>query len=378
MRFVTIFKRFTKVTKTFLILFGINICLKTIISNLLQISCLVGSGWSWSSASDWPPRRRRTPSGSSPAPSCGSPTSRRAAPSRRLSTSYPRQSPSTTSAGKSQSAKHNETYPTPPKVGLHPVLWPIRKDPEGASPIRQGMETLASPSFIFQVVRAVWSSSLLVLCHHHQNLINHLALHFGRFYPHLRNFKLPNNGRGIQPWIYLGLKLLPGYHLNIVSFRNNLFDLHHESLRNYCFFLQRKVTQASERDLKYQTIMRNLVRRYVTQVNQEHEENNDEVQEQRWGSSGETESLTIVCSRSNGRRRTREWLRTMSMRSRMISRLSGFPKSSPSLYRKSTLIKTIQVWVDRNNASVRNEHTKCHRTCRCDLKPDIFRHLSKI
>ena len=33
-------------------------------------------------------------------------------------------------------------------------------------------------------------------------------------------------------------------------------------------FLQRKVTQASERDLKYQTIMRNLVRRYVTQVGQ--------------------------------------------------------------------------------------------------------------
>ena len=32
------------------------------------------------------------------------------------------------------------------------------------------------------------------------------------------------------------------------------------------FLLQRKVTQASERDLKYQTIMRNLVRRYVTQV----------------------------------------------------------------------------------------------------------------
>ena len=32
------------------------------------------------------------------------------------------------------------------------------------------------------------------------------------------------------------------------------------------FCLQRKVTQASERDLKYQTIMRNLVRRYVTQV----------------------------------------------------------------------------------------------------------------
>ena len=63
----------------------------------------------------------------------------------------------------------------------------------------------------------------------------------------------------------------------------------------------------------------------------------------------------------------------MSMRSRMISRLSGFPKSSPSLYRKSTLIKTIQVWVDRNNASVRNEHTKCHRTCRCHLKPYIFR-----
>ena len=27
------------------------------------------------------------------------------------------------------------------------------------------------------------------------------------------------------------------------------------------------MTQASERDLKYQTIMRNLVRRYVTQVN---------------------------------------------------------------------------------------------------------------
>ena len=48
------------------------------------------------------------------------------------------------------------------------------------------------------------------------------------------------------------------------------------------------MTQASERDLKYQTIMRNLVRRYVTQVNQDHEENNDEVQEQRWGSSGET------------------------------------------------------------------------------------------
>ena len=38
MRFVTIFKRFTKVTKTFLILFGINICLKTIISNVI-ISC---------------------------------------------------------------------------------------------------------------------------------------------------------------------------------------------------------------------------------------------------------------------------------------------------------------------------------------------------
>ena len=32
------------------------------------------------------------------------------------------------------------------------------------------------------------------------------------------------------------------------------------------FLFQRKVTQASERDLKYQTIMRNLVRRYVTQV----------------------------------------------------------------------------------------------------------------
>ena len=50
MRFVTIFKRFTKVTKTFLILFGINICLKTIISNVI-ISCksrvwlvLVGPG----------------------------------------------------------------------------------------------------------------------------------------------------------------------------------------------------------------------------------------------------------------------------------------------------------------------------------------------
>ena len=48
------------------------------------------------------------------------------------------------------------------------------------------------------------------------------------------------------------------------------------------------MTQASERDLKYQTIMRNLVRRYVTQVNHNHEENNDEVQEQRRGSSGET------------------------------------------------------------------------------------------
>ena len=34
------------------------------------------------------------------------------------------------------------------KVGVHPVLWPIRKDPEGASPIRQGIETLASPSFV--------------------------------------------------------------------------------------------------------------------------------------------------------------------------------------------------------------------------------------
>ena len=54
MRFVTIFKRFTKVTKTFLILFGINICLKTIISNVIfpaYISCksrvwlvLVGPG----------------------------------------------------------------------------------------------------------------------------------------------------------------------------------------------------------------------------------------------------------------------------------------------------------------------------------------------
>ena len=50
MRFVTIFKRFTKVTQTFLILFGINICLKTIISNVI-ISCksrvwlvLVGPG----------------------------------------------------------------------------------------------------------------------------------------------------------------------------------------------------------------------------------------------------------------------------------------------------------------------------------------------
>ena len=38
--------------------------------------------------------------------------------------------------------------PTPSKVGVHPVLWPIRKDPEGASPICQGIETLASPSFI--------------------------------------------------------------------------------------------------------------------------------------------------------------------------------------------------------------------------------------
>ena len=41
-----------------------------------------------------------------------------------------------------------KTYPTPSKVGVHPVLWPIRKDPEGASPIRQGVETLASPSLI--------------------------------------------------------------------------------------------------------------------------------------------------------------------------------------------------------------------------------------
>ena len=201
-----------------------------------------------------------------------------------------------------------KTYPTPSKVGVHPVLWPIRKDPEGASPIRQGVETLASPSFIFQVVRTVWSSSLLVLCHHHQNIINHLALHFGRFYaPHLRNFKLPNNGRGIQPWICLGLKFLPGYHLNIVSFRNNLFDLHHESLRNYCFFLQRKVTQASERDLKYQTIMRNLVRRYVTQVNQDHEENNEEVQEQRWGSSGDSRWQLFVPGATEGGERGSDW-----------------------------------------------------------------------
>lgn len=44
----------------------------------------------------------------------------------------------------------------------------------------------------------------------------------------------------------------------------------HDSWRCHCQFvmerynLQRKVKQASERDLRYQSIMRNLVRRYVT------------------------------------------------------------------------------------------------------------------
>merc|ERR1712223_1420662 len=36
-------------------------------------------------------------------------------------------------------------------------------------------------------------------------------------------------------------------------------------LKEHLQSVKRKVTQASERDLKYQTIMRNLVRRYVTQ-----------------------------------------------------------------------------------------------------------------
>ena len=44
-------------------------------------------------------RRRRTPSGSSPGPSCGSPISRMAAPFPRPSTSFQHQSPSTTSSG---------------------------------------------------------------------------------------------------------------------------------------------------------------------------------------------------------------------------------------------------------------------------------------
>ena len=55
-------------------------------------------------------RRRRTPSGSSPGPSCGSPISRMAAPFPRPSTSFQHQSPSTTSSGQFHHCfQHNST-----------------------------------------------------------------------------------------------------------------------------------------------------------------------------------------------------------------------------------------------------------------------------
>ena len=52
----------------------------------------------------------------------------------------------------------------------------------------------------------------------------------------------------------------------VEKFQRHLKSLLSIHWRWRCCLLQRKVTQASERDLKYQTIMRNLVRRYVTQV----------------------------------------------------------------------------------------------------------------
>ena len=155
MRFVTIFKRFTKVTKTFLILFGINICLKTIISNVI-ISCksrvwLVLVGLGQVQVIDLPGEGGHRVEvralqavdlllrGGRHRPPAFQHHTHAKVPLLHL--------PVRVKVQNTMICEKNLSKPS--KVGLHPVLWPIRKDPEGASPIRQGVETLDLPSFIF-------------------------------------------------------------------------------------------------------------------------------------------------------------------------------------------------------------------------------------
>ena len=112
----------------------------------------------------------------------------------------------------------------------------------------------------------------------------------------------------------------------------------HPWLELFGYYFQRKENQARERDLKYQAIMRNLVRRYVTQV--------------KLRSCFSWISVTYLISWFNmkapwsvslGAKKSREW-----------RGYRGWRQWNQKWH------FSFQIRDDRDNACLWHEHSKCH------------------